>query len=103
MFSCFSRFLNKVSARSIHELGASIAGSYEGVKVVWLRTVVNHMYKPISVPMLFLACASRWTPRSAHQGRYESRRVTASGRRAVCCPCPAPQGWHTLAHYLFLC
>ena len=42
MFSCFSRSLNKVSARSMPELEASIASSYEGVMVVWMRTVVSH-------------------------------------------------------------
>ena len=42
MFSCFSRSLNKVSARSMPELEASIASSYEGVMVVWMRTVVSY-------------------------------------------------------------
>ena len=42
MFSCFSRRLNKVSVRSMPELEATIASSYEGVMVVWMRTVVSY-------------------------------------------------------------
>ncbi len=42
MFSCIARSLNKVSARSVPELEASIVSSFEGIKVSWLRTVVNY-------------------------------------------------------------
>ena len=42
MFSCFARGLKKVSARTVPELDASFAKSFTGVKVVWLRSVVDY-------------------------------------------------------------
>ena len=52
MFSCFARDLSKVSARSVPELESSITKSFSGVKVAWLRSVVNY----------WAARASRWIP-----------------------------------------
>ena len=72
MFSCFSRSLNKVSARSMPELEASIASSYEGVKVVWMRTVVSY----------WQTIAARWNT-SISLSRSFSFELSLRGGRSV--------------------
>lgn len=41
-FSCFSRSLKKISARSVPALDASLTKSFSGIKVTWLRSGVNY-------------------------------------------------------------
>ena len=72
MFSCFARELKKVSARSVPELQASIMKSFSGVKVTWLRSVVNY----------WAARASRWNTAVTLMGSY-SFEITLRGGRPV--------------------
>ena len=72
MFSCFARGLKKVSARSVPELEASITKSFSGVKVVWLRSVVNY----------WAVRADRWNKKITLMGSY-SFELTLRGGRPV--------------------
>ena len=70
MFSCFARQLKKVSARSVPELEASISKSFSGVKVVWLRSVVNY----------WAARASRWNKAITLKDSYSFEITLRDGR-----------------------
>jgi len=65
MFYCFARELKKVSTRSVPELE-----SFSGVKVVWLRSVVNY----------WAARASRWSTVITLRDSYSFELMLRDGR-----------------------